>query len=198
MVPGGGRASLPPVASWSRDGRPGSSPRISASPSGCPVTDEKWTSPRSDNKVSGETRSKGTLPTVLPLSECCCVLKLFPRPAHLSDIPESPGEARPPFTPNAAGGRTGRVPSLLEARERDLFRLHSTCCFFPQEVGRGGRTWETVTHHAPLAVFLHLSRQYNNERELGNFEEEIRQNLPGTRPLHDSKDLSPGEAGARL
>ena len=89
------------------------------------------------------------------------------------------------------------MPFLLEAREKDLSGLKSTCCFFPKKLGRGRRTWgRSPTHGAPLAVFL-TSRDNTTMREnLATFEEEIRQNLPGTRPFQYSKDLSLGEVGA--
>ena len=80
-----------------------------------------------------ETRSKGTLPTLPRFLKSAAVFwNCFQDRLISVTFLKAPGEARPLFTPNAGSrGRTGRVPSLLEARERDLFRPHSTCCFFP-------------------------------------------------------------------
>ena len=69
--------------------------------------------------------------------------------------------------------------------------------FFPLRSGAGRANLGTVTHRAPLAVFLTSPDNTTMRGNLATFKEEIRQNLPGTRPLQDSKDLSPGEAGAR-
>lgn len=162
---GSGR-SCRPVASWARDEDPDHLPGI-CTPSGCPVTDEKWTKPTAQTTGFRRDQEQGTLPTVPRFLECCCVLgKLFPRPAHLGDIPESPG--RPdhclPQT-LAAGAGQERVPSLLEAR--DLSAAQHVL-FSPKKWGGEGRTWEQSPTRT-LGCFSHLSRQYNNERELGSF-----------------------------
>lgn len=97
----------------------------------------------------------------------------FPRPAPLTDFPESPQEAGQLFTPNTGSRGRGRgraVPFLLEAGERPF---RSGDHVFPKKLGRGRRAWEQPPPHAPhpctLGCFSHLLKQYNNEREIGNF-----------------------------
>lgn len=68
----------------------------------------------------------------------------------------------------ASGAGTGWVPFLLEASEKELSGLKSTCCFFPKKLGQEGELGNSHPQ-CTLGCFSHLSRQYNNERELGNF-----------------------------
>ena len=95
----------------------------------------------------------------------------------------------------AAGAGQGGCPPYWKL-ERETFSGCTARAVFSPRSGAGRVNLGTVTHHAPLAVFLTSPDNTTMRGNLATFEEEIRQNLPGTRPLQDSKDLSPGEAGA--
>lgn len=201
MVPGRGEVGAPcwPVASWSRDEAPNHLPGISASPMAVQSLMRSGQSPLLGQQGFRRDQEQGDPPHPTPLSqECCCVLELFPRPAHLSDVPESPRGGQATVYPKRWQPGQDRAGALLTGSQRERpFPAAQHVLFFPLRSGAGRANLGTVTHRAPLAVFLTSPDNTTMRGNLATFEEEIRQNLPGTRPLHDSKDLSPGEAGAR-
>lgn len=171
---GAGGAPCQPVESRSRDEDPDHLPEISASSVAVQSLMRKRTEPTAwTTRFQARPGARGPPPPLpAPLSrECCCFLKRFPRPAHLSDVPETP-QGRPghclPQT-LAAGAGQGGCPPYWKPERETFSGGTARAVFSPKKWGGEG---EPGNGHPPctLGCFSHLSRQYNNERELGNFQ----------------------------
>lgn len=95
----------------------------------------------------------------------------FQDPLFSLTFPKAPQEARQLLIPNAGSRGRDRAGALLTGSQRERpFRPEKHVLFFPKEVGPGKANLGTLTHpRCTLGCLSHLSRQYNNEGELGNF-----------------------------
>lgn len=146
------------MESWSRDEDPDHLPGISASPVAVQSLMRRGQSPLLGQQGFRRDQEQRDPPHPTLLSrECCCFLEQFPRPAHLSDIPESPRGGQATVYPKCWQPGQDRAGALLTGSWRERpFPAAQHVLFFPQEVGRGGRTWERSPTMHPWLFFSPL------------------------------------------
>lgn len=175
-MPGRGTGGAPcrPMESRSRDEDPDHLPGISASSVSVQSLMRKRTEPTArTTRFQSETRSKGTPPSPCQphfLESAAAFGNSFRDRLISVMFSKAPGEARPLFTPNAGSeAGQGGCPPYWKPERETFSGGAARAVFSPKKWGGEG---EPGNGHPPCALgcVSHLSRQYNNARELGNFQ----------------------------